>query len=144
MWNERGCPYEAALALGTSDDEAAMRDGLVELQALGARTTAALVARRLRERGAVDVRRGPRSRTRSNPAGLTPRQMDVLKLVVQGERNAEIAGRLFLSTKTVDHHVSAILSKLGVSTRGHAAAEAVRLGLAATPGGSNIGRSPDV
>lgn len=128
-WAERGYPYEAALALGASDDEAAMRDGLAALQALGARTTAALVARRLRESGALDVRRGPRARTRSNPAGLTARQLEVLELVAQGQRNGEIAAHLFLSEKTVDHHVSAILSKLGVPTRGHAAAEAIRLGI---------------
>ena len=130
MWTDRGCPYEAALALGGSDDEAAMREGLAELQALGARAAAALVARRLRERGALDVSRGPRPNTRSNPAGLTARQLQVLELIAQGQRNADIAARLFVSEKTVDHHVSAILSKLGVPTRGHAAAEAIRLGIA--------------
>ena len=130
-WRARGCLYEAALALGGSDDEAALRESLAELQALGARTTAALVARRLRERGALDVRRGPRPRTRSNPAGLTARQLEVLELIAQGASNADIAARLFLSTKTVDHHVSAILRKLGVPTRGQAAAEAIRLGITA-------------
>jgi DNA-binding NarL/FixJ family response regulator len=44
-------------------------------------------------------------------------------------RNVDIADRLVLSTRTVDHHVSAILRKLGVGTRGEAAAEAARLGL---------------
>jgi DNA-binding CsgD family transcriptional regulator len=129
MWRDRACPYEAALALGTSDEEAAMRESLAQLQALGARTAAALVARRLRERGALDVRRGPRPNTRSNPAGLTTRQLEVLTLIAQGERNAAIAARLFLSEKTVDHHVSAILRKLGVTTRGQAAAAAARLGI---------------
>jgi len=131
MWRHLGCPYEAALALGTSDDETAMREGLAELLALGARTAAARVSRRLRERGARDVRRGPRPRTRANPAGLTARQLEVLELITQGKRNAEIAAKLFLSEKTVDHHVSAILTKLGVATRGHAAAEAIRLGIGA-------------
>ena len=106
-----------------------MRESLATLHALGARPAAALVARRmrergaldvrrLRERGALDVRRGPRPRTLSNPAGLTPRQLEVFALLAQGERNADIAVRLFLSEKTVDHHVSAILDKLGVATRG--------------------------
>ena len=73
---------------------------------------------------------GPRAATRANPAGLTARQLDVLALLTRGDRNAEIAAKLFLSEKTVDHHVSAILRKLGVRTRGQAAAEAARLGIA--------------
>ena len=73
--------------------------------------------------------RSPRARTRQNPAGLTGRELDVLALLSQGMRNAEIAERLVVSHKTVDHHVSAILRKLDVHTRGEAAAEAMRLGL---------------
>ena len=53
----------------------------------------------------------------------------MLALVSEGLRNREIAEQLFLSEKTVDHHVSAILRKLGVETRGQAAAEATRLGV---------------
>jgi DNA-binding NarL/FixJ family response regulator len=73
--------------------------------------------------------RGPQRWTRGNPAELTRREIEVLALVQQGLSNVEIAERLFLSTKTVHHHVSAILRKLGVSRRGQAAAEAARLGL---------------
>jgi DNA-binding CsgD family transcriptional regulator/tetratricopeptide (TPR) repeat protein len=129
-WRDAGCPYEAALALAESGDEAALRTALEELQELGARPAAAMVARRLREGGATGVPRGPRPRTRENEANLTPRQVEVLALLSEGLRNAEIAERLFLSEKTVHHHVSAILSKLDVQSRGQAAAEAVRLGIA--------------
>ena len=76
------------------------------------------------------IPRGPRPRTRQNPAGLTPRELEVLDLLCGGLRNAEIAQRLVVSEKTVDHHVSAILRKLGVHTRGEASAKALRLGLA--------------
>jgi DNA-binding CsgD family transcriptional regulator/tetratricopeptide (TPR) repeat protein len=129
LWTELGCPYEAALALAGTGDEDDLRTSLAELQRLGARATARVVARRLREQGARNVRRGPHSATRGNPAGLTERQMEVLALLAQGERNADIAARLFLSQKTVSHHVSAILTKLGVRTRGQAGAEALRLGI---------------
>lgn len=128
-WDALGCPYEAALARASSDDEEALRDALDGLQRLGATPAAAIVARRLRKRGARAVRRGPRRTTRTNPANLTVRQLEVLELVAEGLQNAQIAERLFLSTRTVDHHVSAVLRKLGVSTRGQATREAVRLGL---------------
>jgi DNA-binding CsgD family transcriptional regulator/tetratricopeptide (TPR) repeat protein len=129
LWSDLGCPYEAALALADADEEEPLRRALDELQRLGARPAAAIVARRLRARGATGLPRGPRPATGRNPAGLTEREMEVLALVAQGFRNAEIAERLVLSVKTVDHHVSAILRKLGVGTRGQASAEAVRLGL---------------
>lgn len=129
FWRERGCPYEAALALIDVDDEPALRRAHDELRALGAQPAAAIAARRLRERGARGLPRGPRSRTRDNPAGLTAREQEVLPLLAEGLRNAEIAERLILSQRTVDHHVSAILGKLGVRTRGEAVAQAARLGL---------------
>jgi len=130
-WRELGCPYEAALALADTRDEEALRAALVQLQELGAQPAAAIVARRLRALGARDVRTGPRRATRENPANLTPREVDVLSLVAQGLHNAEIAERLVLSSRTVDHHVSAILRKLGVADRRQATAEAVAFGLIA-------------
>jgi DNA-binding NarL/FixJ family response regulator len=89
-----------------------------------------VVARRLRERGVRGLPRGPRPSTRDNPGGLTAREIEVLLLVTEGLRNTEIAERLFLSKRTVDRHVSAVLRKLSVPTRAQARAEAVRLGLA--------------
>jgi DNA-binding CsgD family transcriptional regulator len=128
-WRLIGCPYEAALALGAADEEPALRLALDELQLLGARPAAAIVGRRLRERGARAVPRGPRPSTRQNPAGLTARELEVLVLLAEGLRNAQIAERLVVAPKTVDHHVSAILRKLDAPTRGQAAAAAARLGL---------------
>jgi DNA-binding CsgD family transcriptional regulator len=128
-WREAGGVYEAALALAETGDEAALRKALEELQALGARPAAAMVARRLRERGVRGVPRGQRPATKANPANLTPREVEVLELVAQGLRNAEIAKRLVLSERTVAHHVSSILGKLGVRGRAEATAEAIRLGV---------------
>ena len=128
-WRENGCRYQAALALANSNDGKALRQALDELQALGARPAAAIVARRLRELGERGVPRGPRPKTRANPAGLTAREFEVLGLLAEGLRNAQIAERLVLSGKTVDHHVSAVLRKLGVRSRGEATAAAARLGL---------------
>ena len=75
----------------------------------------------LRERGARTIPRGPSTLTRGNPAGLTARQVEVLRLVADGLTNAEIADRLVLSVRTVDTHVAAVLAKLGVATRVEAA-----------------------
>ena len=129
LWAELGCPYESALALADSDDEETLRRAFDELQRLGAKPAVAIVGRRLRERGARGVPRGPRPTTLENPARLTRRELEVLGHLTEGRRNAEIARRLFLSEKTVDHHVSAILRKLRVHTRHEASIEAARLGL---------------
>jgi DNA-binding CsgD family transcriptional regulator/tetratricopeptide (TPR) repeat protein len=130
LWAELGCPYEHSLALADADEDEALLRALEELQRLGARPAAAIVARRLRERGAHGLPRGPRPGTQQNPANLTPRELEILILVAQGLRNTDIAKQLFLSERTVAHHVSSILRKLEVRTRGEASAAAVQLGIA--------------
>ncbi len=95
---------------------------------------AGILRRKLRAGGIRDISRGAQERNRQNPHGLTTRELGVLEQLTQGRRNADIARRLFVSEKTVDHHVSSILGKLGVRSRGEAAAAAHRLGLiSATP-----------
>ena len=92
-----------------------------------------MARQRLREMGAKSIPAGARSATRNHPAGLTPRERDVLELICDGRTNDEISDRLFISARTVDHHVSAVLGKLGVHSRKVAADEAVRRGLIAAP-----------
>ena len=129
-WTDLGCPYEAAVVRAQGQNEAELRQALTEFHNLGALPAARLVSRRLRKLGVRDIPRGPRRGTLSNPAALTARELEVVALLAGGLRNAEIADRLVLSPRTVDHHVSSVLSKLGARTRGEAAATAIRLGLA--------------
>jgi len=128
-WRAIGCPYEAALALADGGDPDELHAALADLRALGAEPASVVVSRRLRERG-ERIARGPRTSTRSNPAGLTSRELEVLHLLVEGLRNAEIASSLVVSERTIDHHVAAILRKLQVRTRSEASTEAIRRGLA--------------
>jgi DNA-binding CsgD family transcriptional regulator/tetratricopeptide (TPR) repeat protein len=128
-WARAGCPYERAAALAESQDPDQMLIALGLLDELGARPLAARVRVRLRELGVTRVPRGPLEETRGNPAGLTARQVDVLRLVGQGCTNAQIADRLVLSVRTVDSHVAAVLDKLGVRDRRDAAARAAELGV---------------
>jgi DNA-binding CsgD family transcriptional regulator/tetratricopeptide (TPR) repeat protein len=128
-WLDRGCDYEAALALAGSPDRAALRRSLDMLHGLRVPAAAAAVARRLRTLGEHGVPRGPRPATAANPVGLTSRETQVLGLLAAGLSNAEIATRLVLSQRTVDNHVAAILRKFGAHTRGEASARAAQLGL---------------
>ena len=130
-WEALNCPYERAVALVESETESGLRAALQIFDGLGAAPMAGITRRKMRERGIRKVPRGVHARTKQNPHELTPRQLQVLALLAEGCRNTEIAGRLFLSYKTVDHHVSSVLQKLQVRSRGEAAAVANRLGLGA-------------
>jgi DNA-binding CsgD family transcriptional regulator/tetratricopeptide (TPR) repeat protein len=128
-WTELDCPYEAARALLDAADVASVESARATFDRLDARPARARAVRRLRELGAGMIRRGARPSTRSNPAGLTARELEVLALMAEGLRNQDIADRLVLSTRTVDHHVSAVLGKLGIDRRSEAADAAARLGV---------------
>ena len=129
-WASLDAPYEAALVLAGADEEDLLLHALDELRRLEAHPAAVIVDRQLRKRGLRGLPRGPRASTRSNPANLTARELEVIALLGQSLANAEIADRLVLSRRTVEHHVSSILRKLSVQTRAQAAAEGARLGLA--------------
>lgn len=128
-WRRLGCPFEEALALSETGEEAQLRQAYELFGSLGAAPAAATVAETLRRQGVRDLPLGPRPTTRANPAGLTSRELQVLGLLAEGLRNADIARRHRVSTRTVDHQVSAVLGKLGVRSQAEAVAEAMRLGL---------------
>jgi DNA-binding CsgD family transcriptional regulator len=127
-WRALGRPYEEAIALSGGDD-AARRKALEIFDRLGALPVAARLRRLMRAGGARAVPRGPIAVTRANSAGLTRRQVQVLGLVDEGLSNTEIASRLCISAKTAEHHVSAIMARLGTPTRHEAAAAARNLGI---------------
>lgn len=120
-WKSLGMPYERALALGQGGKEALL-EAISILDDLGAEAVAGRFRARLRDLGVRSIPRGPIHATRSNPYGLTPRQAKVAELLREGLSNPEIADRLFISRRTVESHVSAILTKLGVSSRKEAVA----------------------
>ena len=126
VWERLGCPFERAHALADADDEEALLTALDLAAGLGADPLAARLRAKLRAYGVQRVPRGPRADTRANPAGLTARQLEVLALLREGLTDAEIAQRLVLSVKTVNHHVSAVLDKLGVDNRHDAVRMAAR------------------
>jgi DNA-binding CsgD family transcriptional regulator/tetratricopeptide (TPR) repeat protein len=122
LFDELGCPYDTALALLDARDELALRRALDICYALGAVATARVIRQKMRSLGIRSVPAGQRSATRENPLGLTRREQEVLELLCEGRTNASIATKLVISTKTVDHHVSSVLAKLGVSKRSEVAA----------------------
>jgi len=128
-WEDLGCPYEQADAMVHGGRTDAILAALPILDGLGATAAANRAREMLRLQGVQQIPRGPRHTTRVNPGGLTQRQIDVLGLVAQGLTNAEIADRLVVSVRTVDHHVAAILTKLAVGSRRQAAELARDLGI---------------
>jgi DNA-binding CsgD family transcriptional regulator len=129
-WERLGRDYDAALTrIISSPEDAELRAALAVLDDLGARATAAAARRRMKELGMTAIPRGPRAATRAAPAGLTTREQEVLALLAEGLPDKEISRRLFISERTVHHHVSAVLSKIGVSSRTAAAREATRMGI---------------
>ncbi len=128
-WERIGRPYDAALARAWSPDEAELRHALAGFEELSASVAAVAARRRMKELGVKAIPRGPRAATRAAPAGLTPREQEVLVLLADGLADREISERLVISERTVHHHVSAVLSKIGVSSRTAAAREAARMGI---------------
>ena len=127
-FGEVGWTYDRALMLSLLDDEHSLLEALEIARGLGAEPLTRRASRRMRELG-MKVPRGPQASTRTNPAGLTARQLEVLALLVSGLTNAEIAERLVVSPRTAEHHVTAVLGKLGVATRRDAVRRAAELGL---------------
>jgi DNA-binding CsgD family transcriptional regulator len=134
LWESIGCPYESAWAIADVGDEPALREALDRLIAMGARPLATRVRRRLHDIGARNIPAGPRATTATSPAGLTPRETEILELLRDGLTDREIADRLVISPRTVGHHVSAILAKLGVHRRTEAIGVARDLGRGKQPG----------
>jgi len=156
VWEALGCPYEEARALASSGRSDALERALRVFESLGAHPAAHAAARQLRSLGVRAIPRGPRPRTRAHPAGLTPREAQVLALLARGLTDRALADQLHISPKTAGHHVSSILAKLGVRRRTEAAAAAHQRGLLTgvdgTVGGPETGdpvppgsgsRSPD-
>ncbi|HEY7206106.1 MAG TPA: AAA family ATPase [Methylomirabilota bacterium] len=144
LWERLGCPYERARALADGDAPAQLA-ALEIFDRLGARPDLDRLRQRLRAAGTRHIPRGPRATTRAHPSGLTAREAEIVALLAAGLTNARIGTRLHISPKTVDHHVSAILGKLGVATREEAGRVALTSGLArdrAEEGApANLGRS---
>ena len=129
LWDRLGYRYEAALALLDTKEDTHLRESLTRLVDLGADAAARRVRQTMRDLGIRSIPAGARTATKAHPRGLTAREQEILELLSQGQSNEEIAASLFISVRTVEHHVSAILGKLGATTRKDAAKEARKLRL---------------
>jgi len=127
-WEKLNCPYMKVLALfeGNEDNK---REAIAIAQELGAMAVYEKLKLEMRASGIKSIPRGKRESTMTNAAHLTGRELDVLQLLKEGLKNKEIADKLFISAKTVDHHISAILVKLDVDSRARAVNEATRIGI---------------
>ncbi len=128
FWKMTGCPFELAFALSEGNEED-KRNALPLFQKLGADAVYEKIKMEMRAKGIKKIPRGLRQSTKTNPAQLTNRELDVLNLLQKAIQNKEIAETLFISSKTVDHHISSILFKLDTTSRAKAVSEAVRLGI---------------
>jgi ATP/maltotriose-dependent transcriptional regulator MalT len=127
-WHALGCPFERARALAEGD-EAAQREALALFEGLGARPAVEALRQRLHDAGVRGLARGPRTSTVEHPFGLTTRELEMLCLLCEGLRNADIAARVHRSVRTVDHHLAAVFAKLGVNSRVAAIQAAQRAGI---------------
>ena len=139
VWDELGCPFWTATALARMPDLAPARRALSLVRPSRAR---AFEHALIRDRAAagLPIPRGPRRAHRNLPHHLTTRELEVLRLVADGMSNAEVGATLFLSEKTVGHHVSAVLRKLGEPTRSPRSGDRIARGHRR----SKIGNLPDV
>jgi DNA-binding CsgD family transcriptional regulator len=126
LWKQLGCPYEQALALFEGDDSD-KREAISIIQKLGANAVYNKLKFEMRSSGIKSIPRGIRKNTRSNPAHLTERELDVLQLLKDGMQNKEIGSKLFISAKTVDNHIASIFFKLSVHSRAKAVEQATQL-----------------
>jgi len=122
LWTDFGCRYQAALTLYDTSEERLLRQALELFTELGATAAIRATRRKMRRAGIRSIPVGPRSATRADPLGLTRREHEILTLVGAGLTSAEIGARLFISAKTVDHHVASAVGKLGAPSRAAAAA----------------------
>ncbi|HVS98681.1 MAG TPA: response regulator transcription factor, partial [Puia sp.] len=127
-WQRLGCPYERALLLFEANAES-KKEAISIVHQLGAHAVYEKMKGEMRDSGITGIPRGMRKTTQTNPALLTDRELGVLQLLKEGLQNKEIGSRLFISAKTVDHHISSILFKLEVNSRARAVQEATRLGI---------------
>jgi DNA-binding CsgD family transcriptional regulator len=125
LWKKAGSPYMEALTLfeGNEDHK---RKAIKIIHELGANAVYEKMKLEMRTSGIKSIPRGIGKTTRANPAFLTARELDILPLLKEGLQNKEIATKLFISAKTVDHHISSILFKLDVNSRIKAVSEAIR------------------
>jgi len=126
LWERVGCPYAQALTIfeGGVEDK---RQAIKIVHELGASVVYEKMKLEMRTSGIRSIPRGIRKSTQANPAHLTARELDVLQLLKEGFQNKEIAARLFISTRTVGHHISSIFFKLDVNSRAKAVREAIHL-----------------
>jgi len=129
-WRAAGSPFNEAMALADSLDPDDRVRAVMSMDRLGAVGTADRLRRELRLDGVASVPKRPTETTRANPGGLTNRQLEVARLLARGLTNSEIATEVFISHKTAEHHVSAVLSKLGLPNRRAVVQAAGELGLA--------------